>query len=254
LSLAGGWLLDARAIAAFFVALIGAYLVVLAARPAWPALAAIGPNPGGGSRFYGSGNLTTSVLLTIALFAAATLGKQSVVPIGLLALVTVGWSKAGADGGGILVLVCAFVTLGLRLQTGRLTARTIAAGAALAVALGLALVGIDAAAGGESHVTRRVGDGPGAVLDDLGQRIHISVESLGVSWHAALVFAAALVALMILAARPPHFPAGDALLVGTAVSLLVNDSPQNVAAAAAISYGVLWVHERVGLPEHPRRR
>ena len=44
-------------------------------------------------------------------------------------------------------------------------------------------------------------------------------------------------------ARAPT--AGDALLVGIAVSLLVNDAPSDVAAGGAICYGVLWTWERV---------
>ena len=252
LSLAGGSMFDARGVAALFVALIGAYLVVLVAKPTWPALAAIGPNPGEGGRFYGSTNLTTSILLTIALFAAGTLGRRSLVPIALLSLVTVGWSKAGADGGGIVVLVAAFTALGMRLATGRLTARAVALAAALSVAVGLALVGLDAATGGSSHVTRRVVDGPGALLDELGNRLHISVERLATSWHAALVFAIAIAALAVLVTRRPRFAVGDALLVGIAVSLVVNDTPQHVAAAGALSYGALWVHECVWVADARR--
>ena len=192
-------------------------------------------------------------MLTIALFAAGTLGRRSLVPIALLSFVTIGWSKAGADGGGIVVLVAAFTALGVRLATGRLTARAIALSAGLSVVVGLAFVGIDAATGGSSHVTRRVGDGPGALLDELGNRLHISVERLATSWHAALVFAIAIAALAVLVTRRPRFAIGDALIVGIAVSLLVNDTPQHVAAAGALSYGVLWVHERVRLADARRR-
>jgi hypothetical protein len=74
----------------------------------------------------------------------------------------------------------------------------------------------------------------------------------------ALVFAIALVALVVLATRRLRFPAGDALLVGIAVSLLVNDTPNQVAAAGAVSYGVLFawerVRSRVDAPRHPAAR
>ena len=116
----------------------------------------------------------------------------------------------------------------------------------------MALVGLDAATGGSSHVTRRVGDGPGALLSELGNRVHISAERLASSWHAALVFAIAIAALVILATRRPRFAAGEALLVAIGVSLVVNDTPHHVAAAGAISYGVLWVFER--LDSAPMRR
>jgi hypothetical protein len=234
-----------RVIAVFFVALITAYLVVLAARPEWTALATIGPNPSEGGRFYGSSNLTTTVLVTVALYAAASLGLRWLLGVALLTMVTVGWSKAGADGGGLVVVVAAFAALAALLARGRLTARTTAAVAGGAAALALALVGLDAATGGHSHVTRRVGEGPGAVLDELGNRLHISAERITSSWHAALVFAIGLAALAVLATRRPRFPAGDALLLATIVSLIVNDSPSDVVAGASISYGVLWTYERV---------
>jgi hypothetical protein len=245
-SAAGSLLLRSRAaLGVAFTALIGAYLVVLAARPDWPALATIGPNPSEGGRFYGSSNLTTSVLLTVALFAGAALGLRGLAPVGLLAIVTIGWSRAGADGGGLVVLAAAFTALAVRMSWGRLTARTAALSAAGAVALAVALVGLDAATGGRSHVTGKVGEGPGALADEVGNRLHISVERLASSWHAALVFAIAVSALVILATRAPRFAVGDALLLGVVVSLLVNDSPTDVAAGGAISYGVLWAFERI---------
>ena len=252
-SAAAGILLGRRVLAGCFVALIAAYLVVLVAKPTWPALAAIGPNPGRGLALLRldepHDDRSSS---TVALFAGAVFGLRGLLPIALLSLVTVGWSKAGADGGGLVVLAAACTALGLRLTAGRLTVRAVALAGAVAVAAGLAFVGLDAATGGHSHVTRRVREGPGALLDELGNRLHISAEVIASSWHAALVFAVAMVALVVLARSRPRFAAGDALLVGVAVSLLVNDTPQHVAAAGAISYGVLWVFERVRLAE-PRR-
>ena len=64
------------------------------------------------------------------------------------------------------------------------------------------------------------------------------------------MFGVSIAALVILATRPPRFPAGDALRVGIAVSLLVNDSPGDVASAGALSYAVLWAYERVRQPAH----
>ena len=176
LSVAGGALLHRRTLAVAFTALVAAYLVVLVAKPTWPALAAIGPTPGEGGRFYGSTNLTTSIVVAATLFAGATFGLRGLVPVAVLSLVTVGWSKAGADGGGLVVVAAGCAVLGMRLATGRLTIRAVAVAGALAVVLGLALVGLDAATGGSSHVTRRVGDGPGALLGELGNRLHISAE------------------------------------------------------------------------------
>ena len=47
-------------------------------------------------------------------------------PSPLLSLVTVGWSKAGADGGGLVVVAAGCAVLGMRLATGRLTVRAVA--------------------------------------------------------------------------------------------------------------------------------
>ena len=112
LSAVAGGLLARRALAVFFTALIAAYLVVLVAKPTWPALAAIGPTPGEGGRFYGSTNLTTSIVVTVTLFAGAVFGLRGLVPVAALSLVTVGWSKAGADGGGLVVLAAGCAVLG----------------------------------------------------------------------------------------------------------------------------------------------
>jgi hypothetical protein len=82
--------------------------------------------------------------------------------------------------------------------------------------------------------------------------VHISASSLASDHLEAVVFGVSIAALVILATRPPRFPAGEALLVGIAVSLLVNDSPGDVASAGALSYAVLWAYERVREPARDR--
>jgi hypothetical protein len=234
------------------VALVVAYLVVFTAWPEVNSLAAIGARPDGGGRFYGAGNLTETVLLTVSLAAAALLGRRAILPILALTLLTVGWSRAGADGGGIVVLLVAFGVLAARMYRVRPTPRRVGlafAAACLAVA---ALVGLDAVTGGSSHVTRAFRTGPVSLAEELGHRIHISAASIGSGWSEAAVFAVSIAALVVLATRRPHFPAGDALLAGVAVSLLVNDSPGDVASAGALSYAVLWAYERVREPARER--
>jgi hypothetical protein len=227
------------------VALVAAYLVVFAAWPEVNSLAAIGARPDGGGRFYGAGNLVETVLLTVSLAGAALLGRRAVLPVFLLVLVTVGWSKAGADGGGIVVLLAAFAVLAVRMYDVRVTARRAVLAVVAGVALVAAVVGLDAVTGGSSHVTHAIGKGPVSLAGELGHRIHISAASIGSNWHAAAVFAVSIVALAVLGTRPPRFAAGEALLAGVAVSLFVNDSPIDVASAGALSYAVLWACERV---------
>jgi hypothetical protein len=230
------------------VALIVLCLVVFAAWPEVNSLAAIGARPDGGGRFYGAGNLTETVLLTVSLEAAALLGGLWIAVVFVLVLVTVGWSRAGADGGGIVVLIVAFVVLAARMYDVRLTLRRVVVGGLGLIAAVAAIVGLDAATGGSSHVTHAFRRGPVSLAEDLAHRVHISAASVGSGAGEAAVFAVSIVALILLWTRPPRFPAGDALLAGIAVSLLVNDSPGDIASAGALSYAVLWAYERVRQP------
>ncbi|HZO61363.1 MAG TPA: hypothetical protein VFB35_00115 [Gaiellaceae bacterium] len=237
-----------RALPWALLALVGAYLVVFAAWPEVNSLAAIGARPDGGGRFYGAGNLTETVLLTVSLEAAALLGGRWVPAVFALTVVTVGSSRAGADGGGIVVLLVAFGVLAAELYDVRFTVRRVVLGAAAAVAGVAAIVGLDAATGGSSHVTHAFRRGPVSLAEELAHRVHISAASIGSGAQEAIVFAVSVVALAVLWTRPPRFPAGDALVAGVAVSLLVNDSPGDVASAGALSYAVLWAYERVRQP------
>jgi hypothetical protein len=234
------------------VALVGAYLAVFTLWPEVNSLAAIGARPDGGGRFYGAGNLTETVLLTVSLEAAALLGRRAILPVLALALVTVGWSRAGADGGGLVVFLAAFGVLAARMYGIRWTPRR----AALAVVAGCAgvaaLVGLDAATGGSSHVTRAFRTGPVPLVEEFAHRVHISASSVASGWQEGAVFAVSIAALVVLATRRPRFPAGDALLAGVGVSLLINDSPGDVASAGALSYAILWAYERVGKPARDR--
>ena len=73
--------------------------------------------------------------------------------VAALSLVTVGGSSFGADGGGAIVLLVAFLVLAaLELGFDR---RLAIGGAAIAVVLAVAL-----AVGGSSHVTNALEDGP----------------------------------------------------------------------------------------------
>jgi hypothetical protein len=214
------------------------FLVVLWAWPETAGFSAIGPRPEEGGRFYGVNNVVETVLLAISLFSAAELGLASVLPIAALALVTVGWSRTGADGGGLVVFAAAFAFLALRLA-GRITVKRLAIAAAGGAALVLAFIGIDEASGGHSHVTRAFEKGPAGWFGDIGHRLHLSADQLN-SWHVALIVAVSLAALVWLALRRPRWAGLDALLLGVAVSLILNDAPSDVAAGGAISGFVLW--------------
>jgi hypothetical protein len=236
------------AVAVFF----GAYLAVLALSPETNSLAVLGARPDGGGRFYGMTNQLETLLLAPVLAAAAIAGVRWLIPLGGLVLITVGWSKAGADGGGMLVFGMALAVLALRLEQRPLTARRLAFAAAAVVLIALALVGLDAALGGSSHVTRAVGTGPGSLLGDLGHRLHLSWKSATEYWHRALTFLACAAALVWMGTLRPRRATVDALLASLVVSLLVNDTPVDVVGLGALGCAALVRWESVD--SRPMRR
>ncbi len=245
LALAGGALLRPRLPLAVGLAAVFAFLfAVMWIRPEWNSLAALGPRPDGGGRFYGLTNQVETLLLAPALTIGALSGA-ALPAVALLVAAGVAASSVGADGGGLVVYLAGFVVLGLRLGARPGLAR-VGAATAMAAAAALALVGIDAATGGSSHVTHAVGGGPGSLAGDLGHRLHLSVLSDSSTWNAALLFALGAVVLVWLVFRRPRLALLDALLVALAVSLIVNDTPTDVAGLGALSALVLWAWHRSG--------
>lgn len=199
---------------ALWVFLAG-YVVVLAVWPETQSLAMLGPHPGNGGRFYGMTNEVETLLLAPALLLGLAAAP--------LVLVAVGWSRAGADGGGVLSFLGGYAAL-----VPRPSNRLILVYVAAAVAVAAALVAVDAATGGHSHVITTVGGGPGDVW-------HAFTHRWSVSWHGAtangwriLLVAACLGALVWVALQSPRHRLVDAFLVAIAVSLVVNDTPQDV--------------------------
>ena len=227
------------AFAAALLAIFPIYFVVLAVSQETSSLAALGPHPDGGVRFFGISNQVETLLLVPGLLGAALLGTAAVPLVGAFVLVVVGASRLGADGGGLLVFGAGYLFLWLRLREVAFTARNLALAAGTAVAAGLVLVGLDAALGGSSHVSRTLGDGPGALAGELAHRWRISLEGLVSGWHAALIITTSLAVLVWIALRRPRSAVVDAVLVAIAVSLLVNDSPRDVAAYGALSCAAL---------------
>ena len=146
----------------------------------------------------------------------------------VLALVTVGWSRAGADGGGIVVLLAAFAVLAARMYGVRWTWRR--AGAAV---VGIVLLSPRWSASTRRAAARATSRTRSAAGRCRWPRIsragsHISVSSLGAARPRSIVFAVSIAALVVLALLQPRFPAGDALLTGIAVSLARQRQPRPV--------------------------
>jgi hypothetical protein len=240
-ALAGGFLLPPRRRLALGLAAAFAFLfTVMWAHPEWNALASIGPHPDGGGRFYGVTNQVETLLLAPALVLGALAGPF----LPLVAIVVsagIAASRVGADGGGLVVYLTGFLVLWLRLR--RVPARQAAVAVAAAGALALLLVGIDAATGGSSHVTKAVGGGPGSLFGDFAHRLHLSAASLG-HWHVALLFSLGIVGMAILATLKPRLALLDAYLVAIVVSLLVNDTPVDVAGFGGLAALGLWLYGR----------
>jgi cytochrome c553 len=241
--LAGWWVVALVGLAAALLplgyacaAVLGAYLVVLGLDAEAVALSPFGPSQAG--RFYGVSNLLETFLLVPALLGAALLGRAGIA-VAALAVVAVAGSRFGADGGGLLVLLAAYATLLLRTVGARLDARRLAAVAVAAVVAAIALVGLDAAFGGTSHVTEAVADGPGAVLGDVVDRLELSARRTFAGPGPAFAALASLVVLVVVATRRPRRPLTDAVLVAVLVSLIVNDTPGDVLGVGAVAAFVL---------------
>lgn len=192
-----------------------AYLAVLVVSPATQSLALLGPHPWGGGRFYGISNEIETMLLAPALVLGLAAAP--------LLVLTIAWSRAGADGGGLLVYLAAYARLVPRPRLAL----------AAAVVLAVLLVAADAATGGHSHVTHSVLHG--RVFHDLWHRWHTSWHGLTGAWGRGFVSALAAGALVWVATRQPRRPVVDAFLLAILVSLVANDTPQDVLFWGAIT-------------------
>ncbi len=215
------------------------FLVALVAWPDVSALSVIGPHPDGGGRYYGITNEVETLLLAPILAAAAIVPRVLLLPLAVISLALVGWSHAGADGGGILVVLVSLAALwGLR-ERIRVTPARVAVALGGAVVLALAIVGTDALTGGSSHVTSAVGGGPGSLVGDFAHRLRISWKGIFATTQARITAGANLCALIGVGLLRPRITVVDALLIGLAVSLLVNDTPTDVLAFGALAAAAL---------------
>jgi hypothetical protein len=233
-------------LAAALLAVFAVYAYVLAFSAETSSLAALGPHPDGGVRFYGISNQVETLLLVPGLLGGALVGVGVLPIVAVCVLAVIGASGLGADGGGVIVFAAGFLFLWLRLRRVALTAGNAVLAGAAALGAGLLLVGVDAAAGGSSHVTRTLGDGPGALFGELAHRWRVSLDGYVSGWQAAAIITFSLLVLVWIALRRPRFATVDAVLVALAVSLLVNDSPRDVIAYGALSCAALrfWEETR----------
>jgi hypothetical protein len=225
---------------------VAAYLVAMGIDERWVALSPLGPTQN--ARFYGLSNLLATLLLVPALAGAALLGRMfgiwAFAAVAALALVTVGGSQFGADGGGVIVLLAGYAAL-IAAYYG-LTKRTAIAATAVVAVLAFAL-----AVGGESHVTDALGDGPVGLAEDLWRRLRLSWLRATSGWGVGLLVGAGVTALAGFALRERR-PLLVSYLVALAVSLVVNDSPNDVIVAGVAGYLALSSAPGVAQPAGER--
>jgi hypothetical protein len=229
------------AIAAVVAAVLAAYLVSFLVDERWVALSPLGPTQN--ARFYGISNLLETFLLVPALAGTALLARRPLAAAGLaaLAFATVAGSRFGADGGGAIVLAVGFAVLSTLLAgAGR---RAVAAAVAAGLGLVVAVIGLDALTGGSSHVTRALRGGPTGLASDLADRVSLSWERATANASTGVTVAVAIVVFVFLAVRllRLRLPLREralplAFAAAIAASLLVNDSPKDVALAGLVGY------------------
>jgi hypothetical protein len=240
------------AVGTALAAVIAAYLVCFLVDETWIALSPLGPGQNG--RYYGLTNLLETFLLVPALAAPALLrsrlGWPAVACVAALSFLTVAGDRFGADGGGAIVLAVAYAVLVVGLA--RAPRRALAVALPVAAAIVVAFVGIDAATGASSHVTDAFEDGPSGLASDLLDRVELSYRNAVAAWYTALPVAASLLGIVVLGCRsfrralPSEARAVlAAFLAAIATSLVVNDSPVDVAV---VGLAGLWTLYRYFAP------
>jgi hypothetical protein len=250
LALAAGRLERSRrdlVVGAALVSSIALYFVSFLVDATWVALSPLGP--GQNARFHGLSNLLETVMLLPMLAGAALLARRfgwaALAGVAALSLVTVAGSRFGADGGGAIVIAAGFAVLAAFQAGGGRRAFLLAGAVAVAA---VAVIALDALLGPATHVGETVRGGPAELVRDLVDRVELSYRRATDTWQAAAVVAGSIVALVALALRGPRSALPLAVLAAIAASLIVNDSPKDVAAGGLIAYLTV-----VGL-EAPRPR
>jgi hypothetical protein len=230
------------AVGAVLAGTLAAYLAAFLADERWVALSPLGPTQN--ARFYGLSNLLATLLLVPALAGGALLARQRLAllaPVAMLAFVVVAGNRFGADGGGAIVLAVGFAVLTASLAGLGRRALALAVGGALVLAV--AAIGLEAALGASSHITRALEGGPGGLAADLRDRLSLSFAHATAHWQNTTIVVVGVAALALLGARLLRSPlplAERALplafLAAIATSLVVNDSPVEVAMTGLACY------------------
>jgi hypothetical protein len=238
-------------------------------------LSLAGPNPKGGSRFFGIGNELEIVLCVTVLVGAAaalTLLPRRLAPRGfalacLVGALVVGVGRLGADVGGVITFGAGGAAAVVASLPGGVTRRSLALAVIVPILAVIALIGLDLLIGGGAHLTRTLSSssGPGDLMQVVVRRWRLSVAGLT---NGTRPFSTALALLVLVAAvvwrRPLLAPLAGrheqvfaAGLVGvffaTVVATLANDSGPLILllGAASLLLAAGYVH---GAPKRAARR
>src|SRR5215204_7145989 len=102
-------------------------------------------------------------------------------------------------------------------------------------------------------LTDALEDGPVGLAEDLGRRVQLSVGRAIAGWVVALQVFGGVAALIALALRERR-PLLLSLLAALAVSLIVNDSPNDVVIAGLVCYVVLSSAPGLARPAREREQ
>lgn len=250
---------------------VGVHAIDVVAGSPYTSLSVLGPNPGGGVRFFGIGNELEATLTTLTLIgtgawltARGSVDRRTAAAwfLGIAALATLAFApgRFGADVGAAIVLGSGGATaavLALRLPRGLAIGLVVGGGA---LALG-ALLLIDLAFGG-AHLSRSVlGAGEaGALADVLERRLSLMANTFLHPVYPELLAVAALLLAVGFARRDAvrgWFGAAWAArcgflgaLAGVLIGTLANDSGTVLLVIGTIFLGAgaafAWGNRRAG--------
>jgi hypothetical protein len=167
----------------------GAHTIDLALGSHLIGLSIAGPNPKGGSRFFGIGNeleIILALTLLVGTGAALTQLPERLAPrtfgvAALVAAVIIGAGRLGADVGGVITLGAGGAAAVVMCLPRGPTPRAIALAVIVPVVAVGALVLLDLAIGGGAHLTHTLSSssGPGDLGKVVVRRWRLSVAGLG---------------------------------------------------------------------------
>jgi hypothetical protein len=238
-------------------------------------LSLAGPNPKGGSRFFGVGNeleIALAVTVLIGAGAGLTLLPRRYAPRGFaiacaVAALVLGVGRLGADVGGVITLGAGGAAAVVASLPGGPNRRAIALAVVVPVIAVGVLVALDLAVGGGAHLTRTVSSssGPGDFLQVIGRRWRLSVHGLtrgttpisaGLGLVVLVVVALRRRALLapLQGEREQAFAAGIiGVFFATVVGALANDSGPLIVMVGAASLLLAGAYAQAA-PGAARRR